>query len=466
MAYKPITVSSVANFPAGQESYTLVVQFLDNSNNLIVDPNVIQNQSFTKGNLNTPFDLHLYFPAGNYTVNAKVRVLYNGQNLSTSNLTAITFECSDDSPEPPESLVKLGITRENTSRDTTLYVQSTEPIQIRISAIDPPQPVGKDHALATWDNTTWQSGDPDTTWVPSPYTKFYRFNPSSVGVGGLIGGKKYLIHIRETADPSNVYSFEYTMPNTDLLGTPTEITIATGCSKTGLADLSWFGPYVSHSAAQDAACLNTGTGGIGRISIDLTTSTTAYANTLLGDCSVLANGYYWLKNGGTRLSSTIQVTSGLIAGTSSFSCTPPSPGAEPVGVDIQENGGKRLYSQSDLGLRLELTSAGKVKVLSASSMSTVNGNNTGTRYPILNQQELISIADGSPKPDAYGNDIYDDLFGDDGLDFETGRQHTLKMCYIYQFGLPVWINPDTGQGQYGDNNASRWMFTRFYIEDI
>ena len=266
MAHKNVAISNLTNMPT-QASYVFTVQLVDSNNNPVTSNGIQNNQQFTVVNIGSPFTLKFILPDTTYSLaNCKFVVYFNNKVIGTAPLFTLNSNCSTEniqSGTPPE-VSYIGITRDNPSRNTSLYLTSSKPLRWRISAADggePPQ--GLTVGNQPWNSTSWNPME--TEWAVNPITHIARVNPISNGVGGVIGGATYYIDLATLDTPNSVFRLTYTIPN-ETISSMREVTSTTGCSKVGGTVVDWRGPFASHIIAEGQACLDSGTGGQGVLS--------------------------------------------------------------------------------------------------------------------------------------------------------------------------------------------------------
>lgn len=439
MAYQPIKVTQIT-IPGGTSPYVFTVQLINENGTLVDNPNVIQNQQFTRASLTTPFTFQFQLGNGIYSIpNVRFRILYNGEIIKTGPVFTLQVNCSEEqiTTDLPSEISFIGITRNNSSRETSLYFTSSKPLSWRISAVGSGiQPQGITIDNQPWNNTTW---NPVTTeWAVAPINYIARVNPVSPGQGGLIGGATYYIDLRLNDNPNTVFRMTYTMPNSDIT-TITDITPIEGggggptCNKAGYVAVEWRGPYASHSAAVTAACADSGTGGLGMFSGGVAVSSVAYASTSVEDCSKLLDGYYYFKIGSSMVMNTGQVSGGTITGLNAFSCDAPSAFDGQVGTRSVIVGDYQYHFVTSANAAVEITGDNKVKISAPYTKPSFNGNSTCYRHIVGDMHQEIKQVDR------------DALLGA-GLDLPEGN-HAFFFVYAATGGAPNY-NEALNAGQW------------------
>lgn len=125
----------------------------------------------------------------------------------------------------PSWIVKISYTHDVNTNEFTLYVNATEDVEIRMTAKVAPQPSGITTGDLPWTSTTYLAGTKEYT-EGSGYTQFFRFNPTSQGVDGILRAKDYTLHIRRKASPTTVYEYDFTTKSVSNLYPPADFTLA------------------------------------------------------------------------------------------------------------------------------------------------------------------------------------------------------------------------------------------------
>lgn len=350
----------------------------------------------TDGTITIPVN----YPTSAGTTNYTLR-LYNGTDTCINNLTFSVshIPCSAEiiTDELFPQISYIGITRDNTTRETSLYFTSSESLLWRVSAVSGTQPSGKTVNGLDWNNTTWNPIE--TEWAVPPITHIARINPISHGVGGLVGGVSYNLDFRLFSNPNLVYRMIYTIPNNNI-SPMLEITNTGGgggsCDKTGFLSAIWRGNYNSHGDAESAACNDSGSGSTGSFSTGLNIGSTAYINTINGDCELLPDGFYYFKTGSTVFGSTARVQSGEITELAPTNCGGSVTWDRSVGTKEFTVGDRYYKIIHSRNTSVNVTGGNLVQITAPLTKPSFNGLNTCYRHIINHNHAEVPSNERDP----------------------------------------------------------------------
>lgn len=141
----------------------------------------------------------------------------NGSVVLTNIKCTTVAEPEGETSVKPNWLNKLAFTHDVNTNEFTLYWDATENASSRIVAKSGTQPAGNG-----WDSTTWQDG----TAAVGGYTELARYNPVTIGQGGILRVTEYRIYIRRNSNPGVVYYKDFTTQNVSNPFPPTDIVLS------------------------------------------------------------------------------------------------------------------------------------------------------------------------------------------------------------------------------------------------
>lgn len=129
-------------------------------------------------------------------------------------IKTVSETTSTETRTKPAYLVKVGITTNISTRDTSIQAQATGNIELKIVGRNStPNPSGIGWQGVAWDSSAYIPGTTEYVDTANGYTEIFRVNGTAPGVGGLVLGGEYTMYWRLETDRSVAYLMDFTMPS-------------------------------------------------------------------------------------------------------------------------------------------------------------------------------------------------------------------------------------------------------------
>lgn len=305
----------------------------------------------------------------------------------------------------PAWLEQVYVTYDVNSHETSLWVNSTESVDLKIGKTTGVPINGLSWLNIPWTQDTW---NPGTTDYSAPYDKVFRLNPISFAAGGIEPGTSHVIKIRRTGNISPVYVFNWTSPTTSIPNPTVIVTAApsNNCSygpliyndvvtysSTGRIDFSLDGVGIqSFKWRVKFGGSTVVASGITSMTNELGNAAFSPANKPYVSFPPLANGSYTFEIEGNNCVSTVDSVAFTVS-----SYVPPASGSL-LGVYTETVGGRTYYTSKSPGFVLGKNLDGTVSDITPGLNTTGNITRTSSgRY----RYYRLSLTDFESETGAY-----------------------------------------------------------------
>lgn len=379
-----------------------------------------------------------------------------------------------ESANKPAWVNRVAITMDVDSHQSTFYLDATVPTQMNITRPGQ-QPSGIDHNNVPWNENTWQVGD--TSYPQDGYGRLFRYNPASLGVDGLQPNTLYTIKLRRSSNLLDVFVFNYTTPASSVLAL-TEIELEEEDPYENLPACE-LGPtissvigatqtrieYRSHAVnvfINDQRLLNSSNVEVVRVSTVIATESGGVITPVfpIGNqphftFPSIPPGVYTFQIRGGSCSS---AWSPPVTITITEDGAPPE-AAEGVWVGCRETtvAGKKFVWVPSQNANIEITGAGKVKLVSVSTKPAMEGGATCNRF--------IYDENYTELPSGYLSDLISGTgisFGNATGDVEYGHyMYYIRYCTATTYAQ---IEADVGMYENDMSKCALFEIVKFSVE--
>jgi len=118
----------------------------------------------------------------------------------------------EESTEQPLYITKAGFSYDYQSLDFSLYLQTTEDVEVSVVRADALPTTGLSYELIPWSSAQYIPGTSAYAIYIPPFTEAFPFNPLTYAAGGLANLTDVVFRVRRVSDRTKVFKFDFTTP--------------------------------------------------------------------------------------------------------------------------------------------------------------------------------------------------------------------------------------------------------------